>query len=215
MFAGQSLQEIILRLALILPLILFSLSVHEFAHGYVSTRLGDPTPGQSGRLTLNPLAHLDPLGTLALIFSSIYGIGFGWAKPVHINPRHYRNPVQGLFLVSVAGPLANLTLAAIFGLAYRLSSVDLMFNYPLLGLFLSYGVIINLGLFIFNLIPIAPFDGSRAVLYFIHGRAYEIYQQIQQFGSLILLALLFFFMPYVSMVIRIPLGFFYRLLTGA
>ena len=107
-------------LILYLPIILLSLVVHEFAHGVVSYRLGDPTPKIQGRLSLNPLAHLDPFGTLMLFVAMTRGFGFGWAKPVMIDPRYYRNPLKGSVLVALAGPLANITLALLFGLPLRL-----------------------------------------------------------------------------------------------
>ena len=107
------------KLILAGPLILFSLVVHEFAHGYTSVKLGDPTPRWQGRLTLNPLAHLDPLGTLMLILTIIRGVGFGWAKPVQINPTYYKNPLRGSMLVACAGPLSNLMLALFFALLFR------------------------------------------------------------------------------------------------
>ncbi|MFW5961555.1 MAG: site-2 protease family protein, partial [bacterium] len=105
----------IYELLLLIPVLLFSLSLHEFMHGYVSYKLGDPTPQSQGRLTLNPLAHLDPMGSLVLILTR----RFGWAKPVPINPNYYKNPRQGMMFVSLAGPGANFFLAALFALIAR------------------------------------------------------------------------------------------------
>jgi Zn-dependent protease len=98
-----------------IPIILFSLSIHEFAHGYVADRLGDPTPRWFGRISLNPLVHLDPIGTFVLILTQ----RFGWAKPVPINPRNFSDPIRGTLLVSLAGPLSNLSLAVILALPFR------------------------------------------------------------------------------------------------
>ena len=106
----------IFELMLLIPVLLFSLSLHEFSHGYVSYKLGDPTPGNQGRLTLNPLAHLDPMGSLVLLITR----RFGWAKPVPINPNYYNNPRKGMMLVSIAGPAANFFLAIVFAMTGRL-----------------------------------------------------------------------------------------------
>ena len=150
------------RLLVSLPIILFSLSVHEFAHAYVSWKLGDPTAERAGRLTLQPWAHLDPIGTLMLIISTLSGFGFGWAKPVPINPANYRNPVKGTFLVSLAGPSSNLVLAAAFAVLFRLMPNIMEVSWAV-GYFIFYGVAINLGLFLFNLIPVPPLDRKSVV----------------------------------------------------
>ena len=125
-------------LILTVPIILLSLVIHEFAHGMVSYKLGDPTPKLMGRLTLNPFAHLDPFGTVMIIVTLLRGFGFGWAKPVPIDPRYYRNPAKGVVLVALAGPVANLTLACLFGLPLRL---------PQYGL-LAVGARVGVGIFI-------------------------------------------------------------------
>ncbi|NLW56957.1 MAG: site-2 protease family protein [Firmicutes bacterium] len=186
------------------PLILFSLVVHEFAHGYTSVKLGDPTPRWQGRLTLNPLAHLDPLGTLMLILTIIRGVGFGWAKPVQINPTYYKNPLKGSMLVACAGPASNLLLALLFGLLFRLLNLfwgQVAFNpefFKLLFNFLYIGFSLNLGLAFFNLIPIPPLDGSRIVSYFLRGRAAEFYYQLEQYGFLLLFSFLLLFRNHLS-----------------
>lgn len=181
------------------PIILFSLVVHEFAHGYISVKLGDPTPQWQGRLTLNPLAHLDPLGTLMLILTLIRGFGFGWAKPVQINPSYYKNPLKGSVLVAIAGPASNLVLALLFGLFLRLINHllgQVTLNPQFFGLlfnFLYIGFSLNLSLAFFNLIPIPPLDGSRIVSYFLRGRAFQIYHQLERYGFLLLFAFLLLF----------------------
>jgi Zn-dependent protease len=168
---------------LTLPIILLSLTVHEFAHAATANALGDPTPRWEGRLTLNPLAHLDVFGTLSLIITR----RFGWAKPVPINPAYFKNWKQGMALVGVAGPLSNVALAFLFTLPYRLGMpmpyyLDLVFY---------FAIIINLGLASFNLIPIPPLDGSRLLLVFLRGKNLYIYQQLEQYGQFILLLLIF------------------------
>ena len=168
---------------LTLPIILLSLTVHEFAHAAVANALGDPTPRWEGRLTLNPLAHLDVFGTLSLIITR----RFGWAKPVPINPAYFKNWRQGMALVGVAGPISNVFLAFLFTLPFRLG-----IRLPsYLDLICYFAVIINLGLASFNLIPIPPLDGSRLLLVFLRGKNLYVYQQLEQYGQFILLLLIF------------------------
>src|SRR5690606_27408402 len=133
-----------------------ALSMHEFAHGAVSYRLGDPTPAYAGRLTLNPLAHLDLMGSLAFLISIQAGLGFGWAKPVPVDPRYYRNYKKGLVLVGLAGPLANFTLAFVFSLLLKV-----LINNPFWVQFLLINILVNISLGVFNLVPIPPLDGSK------------------------------------------------------
>lgn len=168
---------------LTLPIVLLSLTVHEFAHALTANVLGDPTPRWQGRLTLNPLAHLDPIGTLVLILTR----RFGWAKPVPINPAYFKDWRTGMALVGVSGPLANVVLAFIFALPYRL---DIRLPYHL-DLIAYLAILINLGLASFNLIPIPPLDGSRLLLAFLRGKNLYIYHQLERYGQLILLILVF------------------------
>jgi len=159
----------IMELILVIPVLLLSLSIHEYSHGYVSYLLGDPTPKANGRLTLNPIAHLDLVGSLVLLITR----RIGWAKPVPIDPRYYKNPRKGLMLVGIAGPGSNLILATIFALIFRtvmafasINSVGAMgtqvsnLQYVVLR-FLILAIIVNLSLGFFNLLPIPPLDGSN------------------------------------------------------
>jgi len=207
-------------LILAAPIILFSLVVHEFAHGMVSYHLGDPTPKLQGRLTLNPLAHLDPFGTLMIFMSMLRGFGFGWAKPVPVDPRYYKNPPQGLMLVALAGPVANITLACVFGLPLRLLKMGL---WPLalggelaflLFQFFSTGMFLNLGLAFFNLLPVPPLDGSRLVRYFLRGEAFLFYTRVERYGFLFLFVLLSVFNRPFSRFFSMVLNFVAFLITG-
>jgi Zn-dependent protease len=159
----------IMELILVIPILLLSLSIHEYSHGYVSYLLGDPTPKQNGRLTLNPIAHLDLMGSLVLIITR----RIGWAKPVPINPRYYKNPRKGLMIVGIAGPGSNLVMAGIFAIIFRtvmffanINSVGAIstqlsdIQYLILR-FLLLAIIVNLSLGFFNLLPIPPLDGSN------------------------------------------------------
>lgn len=166
---------------------LFAIILHEIAHGLVSTWLGDPTPKRQGRLSLNPLKHLDPIGTLCLIFFHV-----GWAKPVVVNPDYYKNKKRGMALVALAGPLMNFLLSifsiiimAIFVKVNAYSNVlIIIYN------FLLYFSVINLGLGLFNLIPIPPLDGSRILGAFLKDDTYEQYMKYERYGFIIIAILL-------------------------
>lgn len=146
---------------IVLPLLIISLSVHEYAHARMSTAFGDPTPGQQGRLTLNPLAHLDPFGLLVLVVA-----GFGWAKPVMIDMRYYKRRNLGLVLTSLAGPAANLAITVLILLVFKGLFLLPLSNSRLITSFfevLQQAAFLNVMLFVFNMLPIPPLDGSRLV----------------------------------------------------
>ena len=171
--------------------ILTALTVHEWAHAFIADRLGDPTPRSEGRLTLNPIAHLDPVGTLLFFL-----VSFGWGKPVPINPRYFKHYKRDSALVAVAGPISNFILAVIalaiinhllplFIQAGSTDRVGLFFSEVFFNL-----VLINLSLMAFNLLPIAPLDGSKVLEAFIPLRYEDAYHRFMQRGPMILLALL-------------------------
>lgn len=178
----------IIRLLYSAPAVLIAISMHEFAHGYVSWKLGDPTPKQSGRLSLNPFAHLDPVGTLCLLL-----FHFGWAKPVGVNPWYYKNRKQGMVLVSLAGPLMNFLVALVstilLGLALKLTGGRGIFAEILYQLLLNV-VLVNIGLGLFNLIPVPPLDGSKVLGAVLPERYYFGYMRFEQYGTIVLLILL-------------------------
>ncbi len=176
--------------ALIIVIILFSVILHEVMHGYMALRFGDHTAEYAGRLTLNPLPHIDPIGTVLLpLLLIITGspVLFGWAKPVPVNPYNFRDLRKGEFFVSIAGILANLGLALLAALLFHLalpSDNSLILNA------LGFAVDINLILAVFNLIPIPPLDGSKIVLSFLPPKLAIQFQQIERYGLFILLFLL-------------------------
>lgn len=173
----------------VLPVILVALTFHEFAHGYAAHLLGDPTPRQQGRLTLNPLPHLDPLGTLMMLVAR-----FGWAKPVQVNPFYFRgNRQRGMLIVSLAGPLANVLVAFMGALLYNLlgNHAGTVFReVRYLPFFLSSLVSINIYLAIFNLIPVPPLDGSKVLLGVLPRRYHESIYALESYGPIILMLLI-------------------------
>jgi Zn-dependent protease len=177
---------------IIAPPILLALSFHEYAHAYIANKFGDDTAKQSGRLTLNPLAHLDPIGTIM-----IFLVHFGWAKPVPVNPHRLRNPKKDMLWISAAGPLANMILALISGILLRFifATVGAPNQHPIIGL-LIYAVFmslqINLALAIFNLLPIAPLDGSKILFGLLPVKHEGKIYFLERYGPFILLGLIIF-----------------------
>jgi Zn-dependent protease len=177
---------------LLLPGIIIGLSFHEFAHGIVSYKLGDPTPKVQGRLTLNPMAHIDPIGFLCLFFA-----GFGWGIPVEIDPRYYKHRRRDELMVSLAGVLMNLLIAILFMVVIRLLfSLTPTFAVSSVGSIVfeivRNVVLINLVLMVFNLIPVPPLDGFGIITEIFNLRRFSWYETVYQNGIFILLALILF-----------------------
>ncbi|RKX32641.1 MAG: site-2 protease family protein [Candidatus Zixiibacteriota bacterium] len=177
-----------LRRALIAaPAIFFSLTVHEFFHAYIAYRFGDSTAKDMGRLTLNPLAHLDFFGTIMMFLS---GFRFGWAKPVPVNPYNLKNPRQADLWISAAGPLSNMGLAAIFGFLFRMAYGGFLpVPQPIVEFFLI-GVIINVSLAFFNLIPLFPLDGSHILRSLLPPRFGPKLDEFERFAPFVLMLLI-------------------------
>jgi Zn-dependent protease len=198
--------------------LVIAFTVHEFAHAFVADRFGDTTPRSQGRLTLNPLAHLDPLGSLLLLLT-----GFGWAKPVMINPYalERRNPAAPM-LVALAGPASNFLLAVIGALPVRLGLVSAGFAstglFPTLPQFIDDFIVINLLLMLFNLIPLAPLDGEKVLTYFLPRSGQQFMDQIRPYGPLLLMATIFLLprmgINLLGILIGRPMQFLYQFLLG-
>lgn len=190
------------------PAVLIAISMHEFSHGYASYRMGDPTPKMKGRLSINPLAHLDLIGTLALLF-----FHFGWAKPVEVNPNYYRDPRKGMMVVALAGPFMNFTIALLS--IFSMGLLERFVKYPV-GIYMEYFYnllyymsVINIGLGVFNLIPVPPLDGSKVLGAVLPPDQYFRYMQYERYGMVILIALLY------TGVINTPLNYARTMVTAS
>ena len=217
MILGRSLLDIIA----ILISLLIAIDVHEFAHAWMANELGDSTARYQGRLSLNPLVHLDPMGTMMMLFSVFSGFGIGWGKPVPVDPRYLRKgPRVGMGLVSAAGPLSNLILAAIVAVPIRLGLPP----GSLRGLLFTV-IIVNIGIALFNLLPIPPLDGSsilRGILSTIRATwAYRVSDVLDRIGAqgymiFVLLILVDQVLPIsiLDLILVRPTFFLLRLMTG-
>ncbi len=174
---------------LLIPALVFSLSFHEFSHAWMAYRLGDSTAARMGRLTLNPMSHLDPIGSLALIF-----MGFGWAKPVPVDTRYLKNPRKDMVKVAAAGPISNIILAIIGALVLRLLfGTDLLSNS--VKTFFIIFMQINITLAVFNLLPVSPLDGSQILEPFIEKQfGPDIVWKMQVYGPRVLFIIIIFSM---------------------
>ena len=172
-----------------MPAILFALTFHEYAHAWAAWKLGDPTARSMGRLSLNPLVHLDPAGTIMLIITVMSGFGIGWAKPVPVDPRYLRNPRKDMLWIALAGPVSNIILAFIL--------VGVFTHFPSDGALtdtlrqmIRYGIVINLALAFFNMLPIPPLDGSRVLKGLLPPAQAQRYGQLEMYGPILLIGLI-------------------------
>ncbi len=198
-------------LSLDLPAFIIGIGFHEFCHAFAADRLGDPTPRSEGRVSLNPIDHLDPLGTALPMYLALTGapLSFGWGKPVLVNPSNFRDPIQGYGIVSIAGPLGNLFICVLLGLVMRFSgesSAALQFmttpagNYIYRLIFRVF--MMNMGLFLFNLLPIPPLDGSKVVMWLGGEKARDAYDAIRPYSLMLLILVL---AAGVDRIVLIPL----------
>jgi len=200
-------------LIILLPILIFSLCFHEFSHGYIAYKLGDHTAARNGRLTLNPLAHLDPIGSLMILF-----VGFGWAKPVPVNPVNFSNPRLDMMKVAFAGPASNLLLAFTGGLMMRLVNIVGLLQSEMFIQTLYFFILINISLAVFNMIPVAPLDGSQIFGNMISKKNPELAWKLQMYGPKILMGIIligmvtpfsvlgFLMMPFVKMFMYVFTG---------
>ncbi|AAC07673.1 hypothetical protein aq_1853 [Aquifex aeolicus VF5] len=210
-------------LILTIPALMIAVILHEVAHGYVAYKMGDPTPKAAGRLTLNPIPHIDLLGTIilpGLLMLVGSPIVFGWAKPVPINPYNFKDLKKGMFLTSIAGVAMNFSLAVLFGMLNRLlravvysvpEEVATFLIIPLM-IFTTKVVLINLVLGLFNAIPIPPLDGSKALMSLLSYKYWEMFYRFEQYGFLIITVLLF--TGVLQSIILPPLVFLYNLILN-
>lgn len=210
---------------LIAPILIFSIVLHEVAHAWVARREGDDTPGRQGRITLNPIPHLDPVGSVLVPAALAFLPGnflFGWARPVMVDIRNFRDPVWSDIRVSMAGPASNLVLAGLFTLLLVPAILLADGNGSPTGALLQdslwvagayYGILINLILAIFNLIPVPPLDGSHVMRHLLPYRLREPYDRFGRVGVLVLLALLFF-VPGALQIVMFPVHVVTQLLLA-
>ena len=204
------------NLTVTIPAILYALTIHEYFHGWTANKFGDPTARLQGRLTLNPMAHIDILGALCFVFAH-----FGWGKPVPVNPHNFKNPRRDNVFVSFAGPASNFVSAFLFGVVFHLLRNMPFIPYSLaaflLNLFMT-GIMVNLALAFFNLIPLYPLDGSHILEGLLPYRMAERYKEHERYGPFILLGLIimgnYMGISVLNMLIGPPILYFLKLFTG-
>lgn len=203
--SGFDLGQLIIYLFSMAFVVFCTLPIHEFAHAWVATKLGDQTPRLQGRLTLNPMAHVSPIGALMILL-----VGFGYAKPVGVNPRNFKDSKKGMALVAVAGPVSNLIMGfvaeffAILCLKFASNAND-SFMLTAVYLFFNYAAVVNIQLAVFNFLPIPPLDGSRILQLLIPSKYYYKFMQYERYIIWIVFALLF------TGILTVPLSFFSNL----
>jgi len=212
----MDIEKIIYNIAVWAIPVLFAITLHEVAHGWVANKLGDSTAKMLGRLTLNPLKHIDPIGTilipLAMVIMQV-GFVFGYAKPVPVNMQNLKNPRRDMAIVAIAGPLANLVMAILWVFVYKLatniSDVNIAKGIMAMG---QAGILINLVLFIFNLLPIPPLDGGRVLSAFVPPSVSNLLDKIEPYGFFIVIGLLYF--GVLNTILNPVIGFFMRTINS-
>lgn len=194
----------ILSLIIRVPCVLWAISFHEFCHGYAAKLLGDPTAEMQGRLTLNPLKHFDPIGALMLLL-----VGFGWAKPVPVNTRYFKNVRRDFVIVSLAGIAGNLLTALVFALIMRVAPAWMINGAG--GMLIRFMVLINIGLAAFNILPIPPLDGSKVLYGFLPFDWLKGYYWLEKYGFFVLLFLLM--TGAIDILMRPVMTLFLRMVT--
>jgi Zn-dependent protease len=200
------------RFLLFMAALVICITVHEFAHAYSAYRAGDDTPKAQGRISLNPIDHLDPMGTIMMVVSSLSGFGIGWGKPVQINPNNFKHPRWDDLRVSLWGPLSNLLLAAVVGTAIRFWGPAM--SMPVRAFVVTL-VLVNIGLALFNLIPVTPLDGSHilaALLPYESSRRYSFF--MARNGMLVFLGLIVLGSYVFPIILWPPADFLFGLFTG-
>lgn len=204
------------ELILLVPVILIALTFHEFAHAFSANALGDPTPRQMNRLTLNPLSHLDPIGTLLLFIAH-----FGWAKPVPVNPYYFRKPIRDMGIVAVSGPASNLIQAMLFGMVIRIMAGNGLIGGSLYNFVMAFSILaieINLILCFFNLLPLYPLDGSRILRWLLPAEHHDKVEWLERYGPIILIMIFVFEwvfnVPVFSYILFLPVRYMAQLITG-
>lgn len=206
--SGITLTDVLMRIMSVLVIIFLILPLHECAHGYIAYKLGDTTAKNSGRLTLNPIPSIDPIGALGILL-----FGFGWAKPVPVNPANFKNPKRDMALTALAGPVSNLLAATVGGLIFN--SILLFSSYIPVKLmvfivaFFKYYMLINIGLAVFNLIPLPPLDGSRIAAAFMSDKMERNYYKYQNIIMIVVFILIF------TGILSVPLSIAQSLLYKA
>jgi len=197
------------------PVILFSLSIHEFAHAYVAHLLGDDTAKRLGRLTLKPLRHLEPFGTIL-----IFLVGFGWARPVPVNMLNFKNPRRGMLLVALAGPVSNLLTAVLAGVVLRNIPPEIAASggassiYTVCMTTIFFTIQLGVALAVFNMIPLPPLDGSRVLYGILPERYAYSYSRIEPYGIMILMFLFIFGSHVFAFILWKPVSILTRLIAG-
>jgi len=197
-----------------IAILLFSVVIHEVSHGFMAEHFGDNTARKMGRLTLNPIKHLDPVGSILVpaVLASLGGIVFGWAKPVPYDPRNLKNPERESAFIAFAGPASNLAIAVVFGILFRalVGSSLIAGSVTAIVTLFSFIIQINIALAVFNLVPIPPLDGSKIFFPLLPRSADKIRIVLERYGFFILLAFIFFGFDFLFPI----MGFLFRVITG-